>query len=114
MKRMILAGLLLLGACSANQATVATYDAKQALLTADGIALTYLAQLPCAGTSAVTCVDPAVKARIKVASARVRVARNAADAAIASGQVPDTASLTAAIVAFAAIVAPYDSLVPAK
>lgn len=114
MKRLTLTGLLLLGACSANQTTVATYDAKQALLTADGIALTYLAQLPCVGTPAITCVDPAVKARIKVASARVRVARNAVDAAVASGQVPDTASLTAAIVAFAAIVAPYDSLVPAK
>ena len=109
MKRRLLltlAGMLALGAC-ANQ--TATYDAKQALLAADTIALRYLAQPPCpAGKTAITCVDPMTKARIKQSSAVVTAARKAYDAAVTAGQKPDDANLTAAIVAFAAVVAPLN------
>ncbi len=94
-----------------QQATTATYDAKQALLAADNVALAYLAQPACVGAPAVTCVDPATKARIKAASATATAARHAVDAAIAAGKTPDNASLTAAIVAFAGVVAPFQSLV---
>lgn len=111
MRKLIFAGLILLGACG-QQAATTTYDVKQTLLAADNIALVYLAQQPCPpGQVAVTCVDPATKARIKAASATATAARHAADDAIAAGKTPDNASLTAAIVAFGAVVAPLQSLV---
>lgn len=109
MRKLIFAGLLMLGACGPT--TTATYDAKQGLLAADHVALVYLSQPPCATTVTITCVDPASKAKIKAASATATAARHAADAAIAAGKTPDNASLTAAVVAFAGTVAPFQALV---
>jgi hypothetical protein len=103
--------VLTLAGCGEKTAT-ATYDAKQALLTADRVALVYLSQPPCPpGQTSVTCVDPAAKARIKAASATVTALRHAADDAVKAGRTPDSASLTAAIVEFASVVAPFQSLV---
>lgn len=110
MRKLIFAGALLLAGCGDKAATT-TYEAKQALLVADNIALAYLAQPPCGPVVAITCVDPATKARIKAASATASAARKAADAAIAAGKTPDNATLTAAILAFGAVVAPMQSLV---
>lgn len=102
--------VVVLAACTPTTKT-ATYDAKAALLAADNIALAYLSQPPCIAAAAVTCVDPGVKTQIKTASARATVARKAVDAAVAIGQAGDAAGFQAAVVDFAAVVAPYAILV---
>lgn len=113
MKRFLICALVLvLGACTKQPVTTAVYDSKKTLLVAEDIAVVYLAQPPCAGPAAVTCVDPGIKAKIKAATMQATKARKAVDQAVAIGQAPDTASMDAAIIALAATVAPYAALIP--
>lgn len=113
----MIAGLLalgLFGGCSATQTSTASYDVKTATLAADDIALAYLAQPACTGPAQITCVDPAVKLRIKAASAKATAARHAYNTAVTSGQAPDLAALMAAEAAFSLVVGPYATVAATK
>lgn len=86
-----------------NTVNTALYGAGKALATAQALALTYLSQAPCpAGKTALTCVDPAVKAKIKADS---QAATSAYDAAVTANAVSGSAELTALAAATALLTA---------
>lgn len=101
----LLAGAMLFAGCTPSQTGMAVYDARRSLLAADNTALAYLGQPPCGATVAVTCVDPAVKLRIKAAEQIAYDAVNQADAARTSGATGANTLAAAAVVAITAYAA---------